>query len=65
MPTSEENVVDAFFIDITDIHKFQTHLKAMNHKLAMALEAAIFYRGDIIWLKRRLSMSRKYIREII
>ena len=40
MPTSEENVVDAFFIDITDIHKFQTHLKAMNHKLAMALEAA-------------------------
>ena len=29
-----------FFIDITDIHKFQTHLKAMNHKLAMALEAA-------------------------
>ena len=30
----------AFFIDITDIHKFQTHLKAMNHKLAMALEAA-------------------------
>ena len=40
MPTSEENVVDAFFIDITDIHNFQTHLKAMNHKLAMALEAA-------------------------
>lgn len=33
-------MVDAFFIDITDIHKFQTHLKAMNHKLAMALEAA-------------------------
>ena len=31
---------DAFFIDITDIHKFQTHFKAMNHKLAMALEAA-------------------------
>lgn len=40
MPTSEENVVDAFFIDITDIHNFQKHLEAMNHKLAMALEAA-------------------------
>lgn len=40
MPTSEEDVVEAFFVDITDIHNFQVHLETMNHKLAMALEAA-------------------------
>lgn len=40
MPTSEQDVVEAFFVDITDIHNFQVHLETMNHKLAMALEAA-------------------------
>lgn len=40
MPTSEKDIVDAFFVDITDIHDFQVHLETMNHKLAMALEAA-------------------------
>lgn len=40
MPTSEKDVVENFFIDITDIHNFQVHLEAMNHKLEMALEAA-------------------------
>lgn len=40
MPTSEEDVIDLFFIDMTDIHNFQVHLETMNHKLVMALEAA-------------------------
>lgn len=40
MPTSEMDVIEVFFIDITDIHNFQVHLEAMNHKLEMALEAA-------------------------
>ncbi len=40
MPTSETDIVDTFFIDITDIHNFQVHLESSNHKLTMALDAA-------------------------
>lgn len=40
MPTSEPDMVDTFFIDITDIHNFQVHLESTNHKLTMALDAA-------------------------
>lgn len=40
MPTSEPDMIDSFFIDITDIHNFQVHLESSNHKLTMALDAA-------------------------
>lgn len=40
MPTSKANIVDTFFIDITNIKRFQEHLELTNHKLTMALNAA-------------------------
>lgn len=78
MPTSEEDIIEIFFIDITDIHNFQVHLETMNHKLTMALEAAdlvpwrynldeekIVYESDASQNEGKPDTAERAIREIL
>lgn len=39
-PATQEGYVDAYYIDVTELHNAQQKLNDTNHKLAMALEVA-------------------------
>lgn len=49
IPTNEQNVVDMFFIDITEKKNIRKNLEKYNHKLLMAIDAAdmIYWYYDI------------------
>lgn len=40
LPTTEENIIDIFCIDHTQLHKAQDQLETSNHKLSLALEVS-------------------------
>lgn len=50
IPAKEQNVVDMFFIDITEKKNIGKNLEKYNHKLLMAIDAAdmIYWHYDII-----------------
>ena len=49
IPTNEQNIVDMFFIDITEKKNIRKNLEKYNHKLLMAIDAAdmIYWYYDI------------------
>lgn len=49
IPTKEQNIVDMFFIDITEKKNIRKNLEKYNHKLLMAIDAAdmIYWYYDI------------------